>query len=195
MKAPRNLTTSPKGGFTFKEPSTGRVFFHKHPRALLKQVLNYRAELGLDVDGGWEERFWDEYCRQHEEMACDDTEGGTWFPNMVTIWNFLQSMWKWLRTGGNFVSQEEAERRANVCLSGANGEPCPLNRPSGICWGCKNLSTEIRNLLNGRKTKYDSQLQVCIGCGCNLDTKIWFPNESLVVDEAKLPSFCWQRRG
>lgn len=198
MKVPRDLRTTPKGGWTFKEPSTGREFHAAHPKALVSSVFQYRfdnPELGLDFGSSWTVRFWNEWCNQHPHIPFDEVDKPRWFPSLSEVWDFVRTLVKWKTNGGLFVDQAEAERRAKICLEGANGHPCPYNEPSGLCLGCKNISGEVHKLLDGRKTSLDDKLHFCHACGsCQLVSKVWFPLDVIHVQPENLPPWCWQKR-
>lgn len=197
MLKPKDLRITPKLGFTYRQPETGKEFVGYHPKAFLSSIFQYRLsvpELNLDTTGNWQDRVWNDYCLQHPECECEDTQDRGSFPNLADIWNCLQTFTKWKLRGGGFVDQSEAERRANVCLSGANGHPCPNNKPSGLCFGCKGVSHQIRQLIDGRKTAQDDQLYVCQACKCDIGSKLWFPLDTIVTDQSKLPEHCWQKQ-
>lgn len=198
MKKPRNPTETPRGDWRYTQIETGMTFRALHWKALEAEVFQHRlanADLNLDVTGNWQQRLWQQICDQNEALPCEDTEDkGTW-PNLVDVWNFVQTLWKWRQGGGGFVTQEEAERRAEVCLTGANGQPCPHNRHFVPCLGCKGISEEIEKLVEGRATSQDANLFHCDACGgCKIATKLHFPLDAITVDEEKMPSFCWQRK-
>lgn len=198
MKAPVNITDTPKGDWKYTQPESGMPFREQHPKALEAAVFQHRLanmDLGLDITGNWQQRLWSDVCDQNPHVLCRDEEDkGSW-PNLADVWHFVQTMWHWRRGGGGFVTQEEAERRAQVCLTGANGQACPYNRHFVPCLGCRGVSDEIEKLLEGRATKYDGDLFHCEACGgCKISTKIHFPLEAISVDESKLPAYCWQRK-
>jgi len=197
MKQPRHRSIVPRNGWNYTQPETGAVFTADHPKVLERRVFEHRLslpQLGLDCTGGWQKRLWHEVCLQNPDIPSEDTDNARWFPNLVDILRFMQTMWTWRRNGGGFVPQEEAERRATVCLTGANGRACPHNEPSSLCLGCKGVSEQLSQLVENRKTSQDNKLMMCSACGCNLHIKVHFPIESIHVDEDKLPPWCWQRK-
>lgn len=198
MKRPRVLNDTPRGGWVYTQPESGMTFRENHPKALQAAVWSHRLslpDLNMQTGGGWEEQFWHDYCEQNPQVASEEIDAPRYFPNLSDIWNFLQTLWNWKRQGGQFVTQEEAERRANICLTGANGQPCPHNEQFAPCLGCRGISSEVEKLIEGRRTSQDQKLFVCTACGgCHIPTKLHFPLEAIVVSEEKLPAWCWQRK-
>lgn len=196
MKSPRDLKTSPQGGWKFQEPQTGKLFEASHPNVLLHDVWQHRISLpekGMDVSGGWQERFWSEYCSQNEHVLCEDAEDkGSWI-GMGDIWRYIHTLGDLVLSDEKTVPQEEAERRASICLTGAQGRPCPNNQYVDGCLGCKGAAKVIQAITGNKTTSKDSQLHACTACGCLLKIKIHLPLDTIHVDESRLPSFCWQR--
>jgi hypothetical protein len=92
-----------------------------------------------------------------------------------------------------------AQKRANTCINGENGEGCPFHVPLGIVKKTIALAikkqVELKNRLNLRVSG-EKSLQKCSGCGCVLRLKVWMPVENLGMDENELqsyPGFCWMR--
>lgn len=198
MRKPRDMKVTPKDGWFFTEPSTGQKFWATHPKALQRQVFKYRLdhpELNLDTGGNWEKRMWHHFCEQHPHLPYDDTDEARWFPNIADVFNFVQTLVKWKLGGGKMVDQAEAEARANICLSGVNGHPCPHNEPASFCAGCKGFGDQITGLVEGRKTSKNDRLHICTACGgCDLKVKVFFPLDCISVNEDRLPNWCWQRK-
>lgn len=87
---------------------------------------------------------------------------------------------RWLKTmaalvaDGTLVPQEEAERRANICLY------CRYRTPITGCKGCgKSIPGMITQLLINRSTPIDDQLTACGVCGCAIRAMVHIPNETL----------------
>jgi len=125
--------------------------------------------------------------------------------------NFKQAL-KSIAADG-FVSHEEAERRARICISCHNHvKNANYTAPSqGGCRGCSKatqvLDAALWNLglkavdmispllLAGKSTSMDGQLGQCGLCGCLLKLKIWIKNNvgGFAGKENMWPSFCWQK--
>jgi hypothetical protein len=108
----------------------------------------------------------------------------------------------WLGAGGNTVSDEHAQIRADVCTGRRSGVPCSHNAPSGILQTAAGES--IRQLLeikNHAKKRVDGEksLHTCNACNCYLRLKVWVPIEHIVKhmsagEMEKFPAWCWQRK-
>lgn len=198
MKRPADMTSTPRGDWTYRQPETDMPFRAQHPKVLEAEVLAHRMslpDLHMDTASGWRVRLWNAVCEQNPNIPYEDTEEPRYFPSLLDVWRFIQTMWNWRTQGGEFVPQEEAERRANICLTGANGQRCQYNQVFAPCLGCHGYAEDMDRLVEGRKTSRDAELHICTACGgCRIPVKIHFPLESLSVDESKLPPWCWQKK-
>jgi len=111
----------------------------------------------------------------------------------------------WLGDGGAPVEPFKAEFRAQHCLSGDNGKPCPHNREPGwwdrhtkdpvAQWMRKQL--ELKNRMSLRLSG-ENELGICDVCGCCLKLLVWSPIERIrehtdAKEIEKLPNWCWKR--
>lgn len=195
MRRPKDTTTTPNGNWAYKQPETGKEFNHPHIKVLISQVWEHRIALpskGMDVSGGWQDRLLNDICAQNEWILCEDTQDRGVWAGIGDVWRFLQSLGDLVLSNEKSVPQEEAERRASICLSGASGRPCPYNQHIDGCLGCKGAGKAIEAIVGKKSTSQDKNLHVCTACGCALKIKVHLPLEVVHVDESKLPSFCWQ---
>lgn len=166
-------------------------FYQPHPRALEEAVFQHRlanTDLNLDVSGGWQARLWNSVCQQDEHLDCVDCNDPGRFPNLTDVWGWAESMLHWRDKGYAVVSQEEAERRAAICIT------CPHNKPVAGCFGCHGVGEIISRIIDNKKTSVDQNLHQCSAChGCMLGPKVFLPREVINTDayKDKLPSFCW----
>lgn len=103
----------------------------------------------------------------------------------------------WLGAGGMCVSQQQAQKRADICISGYNGMPCPFNVDEPIIErtiaAAVKKQVELKNNLALRVVG-EKSLHQCRGCGCILRLKVHVPIENLGLEENDLqfyPTFCW----
>jgi len=89
----------------------------------------------------------------------------------------------------NIVSQNEADRRAEVCLN------CPHNtfpdKANFVKWADEMALLTIRN----NKSKYHESLGNCDVCSCNMRAKVFFGSRIVLSDEEKEKMQkvgCWQ---
>jgi hypothetical protein len=120
-------------------------------------------------------------------------ETGDMRPTDVRI--TLQSVGDWVKAvvqkvigGEDYVSQEEANRRAAICVS------CPYNVvASGGCSGCEKLAELLTPGMAQRKTQYDDKLKNCAVCGCFNQIAVHFPLAVLADGDKPYPDFCWRK--
>jgi transcription elongation factor Elf1 len=107
------------------------------------------------------------------------------------ILRFFQSAVNWVKSGGKFVPEEEAQRRAAICRE------CPKNHKRAMrgrcptCFGLRAVSF-MNNVLNSRKFE---GLTYCEVCGCDLNVKVNFPSDIIDNHGLDYPEHCWQRPG
>lgn len=117
--------------------------------------------------------------------------------------SFLQSLKNYLLTGGHLVSQEEANRRAAICVACHNNVACATARPSkGVCRSCGRFVEDVAirlakaALLQGRQTPQNAALKCCGICGCDNQLQIWFPTVPLGMNQDNVnayPDFCFKK--
>jgi hypothetical protein len=93
---------------------------------------------------------------------------------------------------GERPSQALLEARAGTCSE------CLMNLPIQDCSTCNKtaLNSLIQKLVGAGKTQYDSQLQYCAVCHCNLRAKIATKHEAIwrhmpQAQKDRLPASCW----
>lgn len=99
----------------------------------------------------------------------------------------------WIGSGGEIVSQEQAEARAKVCLTCPKHDPTtPLARPVA------KAVNEILAVMNSVKLNLRIPVRPnqCSVCGCDLRTKVWEPldqviNHSTINEMAGYWEKCW----
>lgn len=92
------------------------------------------------------------------------------------------------------VSPEKSLRRAQICVACSQNEV-----PSKLSWLVKWANGQMRQKVDGAKTKVDDMLGVCKACSCELRTIVHFDADVLkavtpAASLAKLPAHCWKRK-
>lgn len=146
---------------------------------LTKKVLEYRVNNGLQL-GNPEEEIQDWLCRNTGAPCAPARPKSDVMPvkaSGTAVARFLVAMASWLASSG-VVTQEEADRRAEICAG------CRWNVPidDQICFGCFSLTARIMQAIGNRTTKFTDALEFCGKCGCSLKTTAWAPLE--VLDKA-----------
>lgn len=190
LKKPRSFSMVPNGDWRYRQPETDTPFVEIHWKALQMAVWDHRnsvPELNLDRTGGWLDRLWSDVCEQNPQIDCVDCEDPGRYPNLVDAWNWIQSMTHWASMGFPVATQEEAERRAAICVS------CPLNKAISSCWGCRGVGEAVSALSGNRTTSLDGKLHACSACGCVLRAKVHLPREVINAEPYahRLSGMCW----
>jgi len=89
----------------------------------------------------------------------------------------------------NMVVQEEADRRASLCLD------CPHNvfpdRDKFVKWSDGIAEESTR----GKRSKHFEDLGSCEICTCTLKAKVWHKSPEMNKEESEqAPDFCWAKR-
>jgi hypothetical protein len=198
----RNVNETPPNGFEYTQPESGRVFSDYTYDRFIKDIRDHRLGNGYPITPTWEEELQDEMCRKHPH----------WFPDhckridspklrkvsFASALSFLGMLSRWAFKGAKFVPQEEAERRANICLT------CPLNQPLQLgCGACQSTILQgISNLMGSHTTTLDEKLGACGICSCSLKVAVHFPLEAQqfslteqMKQEFKDLGYCWKAEG
>lgn len=190
MQSPRNPKIVPPGSrWKYTEPANGVPIEANHMKAFLSAAFKMREANGLYTGTGWEEEVLDLMCQQHPEFDCMEVGVPDRPFTLADIRRFGVSVANWIASGGQWVSQEEADRRSSICLT------CPHNTTVTGCWGCHGIMDWLVSILGGRKTANDAHLHGCDICSCALRAKVHLPLG--VIDnsglETKLPEWCWMK--
>lgn len=131
-------------------------------------------------------------------------------------WGRLRSLWSprimnpsvlidWLGAGGIPVDSALAENRAQTCISGFGGKPCPRNRsPKWWEFAKEPIAQAILGTLEAKTTmnlrvSSEDNLHMCDVCGCCLPLKVWVPihhvvQHSTAAELAEFPDHCWIKK-
>ena len=98
---------------------------------------------------------------------------------------------EWIGQGSEVVPQEEAQRRADICIQ------CPKNVGGWMIIDrvadAIRRQTELKNHLNLRVDNED-KVKTCSACGCNSRLKLWIPLKNIEPEESERAKFdpkCW----
>lgn len=192
MKIPKDLTTVPQGGaWEIRVPETSHVIRESHINNFKSAIRRHAEDNNLPWAGsGAVDYGLDLWCQQHPTAACLDTEKPERVFTVDDLSRFAKSMTAWVSkvaTGeAAWVSQEEAERRAEICTI------CPHNIRVSCGW-CGGPVSAIVNMMGGRRTSSDEKLQSCEKCLCTLRAKVHMPLDTLDRSGIDWPTWCWQR--
>lgn len=91
--------------------------------------------------------------------------------------------------GSQFVPQEEAERRAEICVR------CPQNLPAHGCAGCAKIAEMLTPGMSAKHTREDDRLKNCSVCKCYNRMQVHFPLDILRSSgsiDGVYPEWCWK---
>jgi hypothetical protein len=179
-------TTPPQPGFVFTDPRTGIVHKDLSLFAIFPKVAKSWDANGIEPPENWKAVVIHEMCEQNPHIECREEGEVERHMTLNDVYRFASSVKKWMEGGMNFVSKEEAERRAAICAS------CHYNKPVGVCWGCHDALKWVGERIGWPETKRDSELRGCVKCGCVLRLKIHLPLDAIDNTGIEFPSHCWQ---
>lgn len=185
----------PGNEFFYVVEDTGAYFAHHQMPILLQKVRAHLVANKLPIPDDLEADVEDYICRHVPEGFCKGEPTG---PRSVVVTprsvreftNVLfRSLGAVLRGQSPYVTMQEAERRAGICVN------CPMNNRS-VCSTCSGLRGWVRALVPGKKTELDNHLHVCEICTCLLSAKIHLRLDILKKNvtkagEQQYPAHCW----
>lgn len=186
---------APPGGWRYTVPATGVVLTAAFFSDLWPQVVRHHAANGFPAPE--REEIEDAACR---ETRPPGSRCGRRKPKPVAgelpvltlnmAERFLKTVWETLKAR-DFVSREEAERRAAICKA------CPLITGGiGGCRGCFTLVRAAEKLIDMNPVKFAEEQDACGACGCFLPAKILLSNKTLDKAEGstkpRYAAGCWR---
>jgi hypothetical protein len=193
----------PPGGFRFVVPETGYRIENKHTKEeLMEAVRAHYAANGIMVPSNWRELVIDQLCQRLPAGWCnyDDGSEASGVTPVLSFENILKGITSLSSLAVNaakgeevFVSQDEAERRAEICSR------CHFNMNASFCMGCggaRVILDMVGKVKGERTTSMDHMLQNCGVCGCRNDAIVHVKKNILLKGESsdttnKRPSWCW----
>lgn len=201
MLALLNSDLTPPGGWTVLDRHSGKRITANTYSDLLAAVKSHRRANNLPIGTAFEDEIQNDLCSALPPTSkdCYECEGSVTpppVPRGTTIDDairFIQTMGAALKSGAGFVSQEEAERRAEICAG------CEFNVRIGGCSSCRNLVKWVTGTIGGRHTSKDADLKGCAHCGCENRVAVHIDlaaQQSSLTEtlNAQLPDFCWKKR-
>ena len=188
MQLLKRLDVSPPDQFRYVDPDTGWLNRQMaYDTWVLKQKEHRRAN-GLPVPDDLEALMQDQVCRTIGPEWCEYANDGS-FVNLRFTLGDVVTYTKALIAAltGNYVSEEEANRRARICAG------CYLNVTVGGCGACHQLNNLVAS---DRSTPYDESLRNCAVCKCFNKFQVHVPltilsSHSSGERQAQYPNFCW----
>lgn len=181
------------GGWRYRIPETGILIKTSSYWLLSSEARKHYAANAIPVPAILDDLILEYVCKNGASCEYDGVQLTKGTPkkslNISDVIRFTQTRLDALLKGSK-VSQEEANRRAEICAA------CPSNKPLEGCTGCNSRSLRefVRLLAQAGRTPLDEQLKSCEYCGCFIQSMVWTPLESLkrYDDVSQLPSNCWK---
>lgn len=175
--------------FVFKDPDTGFMYHEASETALIRRIVNYRAqnqlppllEIGAVLQNYWcslSENSGDcEVCPPLKRGLLAYIKGG--IALVDNLWYGKEAR----------VDQEEADQRAGVCIQ------CPYNVFPDKSGFLKWSDMIAENTVGDSRSKHHDRLGNCEVCTCTLKAKVFFRGET-GLNEAQKEKMrevgCWQ---
>jgi hypothetical protein len=200
----REATVVPPGGFWYQQPETGL----KYDAGTLEGTTSYFLEhrIANDLDRATREEIRQDIetqiCQRVPSNFCNDCNHPDWTFSLETIVGVGKTIATLVsdkfKGQLSFVTQEEAETRADRCSK------CFRNSSTSGCGpGCKmrgKLAEMFGYTIGDRKTEKDEKLQYCSICGCACRVIAHYKLDILKdsVNEEKQKAFedtplCWRK--
>ena len=178
----------PSGGWRISIGIKGQTFnFTGSPHSIVSGIAGVQKR---NNDYRGDEWIWNHcnsvWCARSPERCLE--KGRITMSNTVSgkskVLTYLAQLKSLVASGMKPVDIEKAEARAAICAA------CPFNMNVEKCGSCIATAKAITfGLLGKRNTIYDSKLNQCGVCGCELKAKIHYPlNEG---DKNQYPENCW----
>ncbi len=193
-----DVGTVPPGGFKYLCPETQTWIRAASFGELVAASERHRASNKLGISENFKDEVESQLCSTMPPGTCKHEAGVAMSgPRRLTFQDVVsatKALGTWFLKGTPKVAQEEADRRAKICLS------CPMNQNFDGCTTCaeKDLREAIASFMGTSKTPFDANLHTCYGCGCTLKAAVWFPLAILQSNtpadvRATLPDHCWKK--
>lgn len=187
---------TPPDGFRFTHPETG---YRSEAIDWFTWMENIRAHRAAnDLPPVTPEQAEDQLCAQLPPENCEGSDPNRPYVNtrisLGDVWDAMKVFGRFAMSGFQFVTQDEANRRARICVG------CYNNVNVTGCGACHQLGEAVTGALAQRSTPHDAALKVCGVCRCLNKAQVHIPLDSLDAKDsperqALYPIFCWLKKG
>lgn len=192
MNPPFETATTPHNGWNWQDGEGFKVHGDNF-NVFMDKIYDRKLATGAFVGAHWQHEVYDYLCA-NQGIPCrsaDNPPERTLETKVQDMRQFGHVVLRWIESGGQFVPQEEAERRATICAQ------CPKNvSVGGLCAACGRLIPFLSGLATGRRTSKDSLLTQCEVCSCFLQTAVHVPLNAQKDErfgKGDFPDPCWKR--
>lgn len=169
---------APRGGFRVTFPS-GYTVAELHPNEFIRRCAEHMKlnhfPLPFNLSTGWQDRMWDQCCKQNPDIECQNAPRLERGVTGDDIKRFLRTLIEFKQAGAVAVSQEEQDRRIDICSR------CPKLGVVNCYGGCGSLAMYLEHFISGRDlTKITTvHKKSCMACGCSVEAKTLYPKDVL----------------
>src|SRR6266404_1749644 len=117
MRSLKRKNECPPDGFKYVHPETGHATVAFDPYNWVEKAKEHRRANGLPIPDDFEQQMEDQLCGTLPPELCEYQVGDPQWVNVRLDWRDVFAATRALvdTALGNFVSQDEAERRAKIC--------------------------------------------------------------------------------
>lgn len=192
----KHPSTTPPGGFRYKQLETGLTVTGDSLSDLIQKTVAHRRYKGLKPDdpATVSLEVQRQICTRLGKEECKAEEVDSWVPVPITprftltdILAFSKTLLEFIKSGGKLVPIQEAQSRRAICAA------CPCNVSASGC-KCSIFYKAIAAAVP--KERQWSDLHICQLCSCSLQAKVSVPMEVLETDKRKInwPVHCWMHK-
>jgi hypothetical protein len=191
-----DLLHVPPGGWKYLQEQSGLEIFGGDYYDLREKVRQHRLinryVTGPELDSEIQSQICSKLPADARATFCRDCQWTATTRSLALgdIRHFLKVAKSWA-VKPSFVSQAEANRRAEICAG------CPKNLPIAGCRSCQNLVKWTLQLIGHKSTPFDEKLGGCEVCGCGNQAQVHLPQEVLakgITPEMDFPLWCWKAK-
>jgi len=180
----------PPDGFRYLVPETGFVAHSWTYDAWVEVARLHYSGNNMEIPSDLESLMQNQLCQTLPPGWCNYDDPNRPRVNLSMTWDDVKggvdTFTRWIKSGLQFVSKKEANRRAMICTR------CYMNANVSGCSACH---AAAKALVMTRHTNHDSHLRACGVCKCLLRAKVHFPLSVLDNTPGKeqllYPEFCW----
>lgn len=187
---------SDAGSFRFIHTETLHTSAAGHWHGWREAILAHRKANNLSIPDNMMEIAENQLCDTLPPQWCTHAPENQWVNPRFGLRDLRDGMkaFALLMLGGfDFVSQEEADRRAYICAG------CTRQANPEGCGSCNKVAKLIIGDVAKRKTPYDAKLKSCAICKCVNAVAVHFPMKAIETTDtpekqAAYPTWCWRSK-
>lgn len=190
------------GAFHIEDPMTKYPLMGTHFEMLFNKAVAYRRANSLPMGLDFEDEIEAAVCARYP-AECEHNKRAIGVslvaPGLYDVARASMAMINHKLDGSQLVSQEEANRRAQICRN------CPFRAQMTLpCSRCFSALENVVGWITGsRGTPFDEKLSACGICRCYISASVWLPVDVQCVGTteemrekfsvAKEVSNCWKQ--